>query len=168
VLRTWRDEDLEPFAALNADERVMEFFRAPLTRAESDAFAASIRARFASEGFGLWAVEIADSQEFIGFTGLARPSFDAPFVPCVEVGWRLAFAAWGHGYATEAARVAIEDGFTRLGLAEIVSFTARENVRSQRVMQRLGMEFAEYFEHPNFPPCHSLRPHVRYVLSTSR
>jgi len=143
----------------------MEHFPAPLTRAESDAFAALIRVRFAAERFGLWAVEIAGAAPFIGFVGLAVPSFEATFTPCVEVGWRLAFDAWGHGYATEAAHAVLHDGFTRVGLDEIVSFTARVNVRSQRVMERLGMRFAQTFDHPRLPEGHPLRPHVLYRLS---
>jgi RimJ/RimL family protein N-acetyltransferase len=143
----------------------MEHFPAPLTRAESAAFAALIRVRFATDGYGLWAVEVAGNAPFIGFVGLAAPSFDASFTPCTEIGWRLAFDAWGHGYATEAARAVLRDGFTRVGLDEIVSFTATENVRSQRVMQRLGMRFSETFEHPRLPEGHRLRPHVLYRIT---
>jgi RimJ/RimL family protein N-acetyltransferase len=145
----------------------MEYFPAPLSRAESDAFAALIAARFAADGWGLWAVEIAGGMPFAGFVGLAVPSFEATFTPCVEIGWRLAYDAWGHGYATEAARVVLADGFTRVGLEEIVSFTAALNERSQRVMQRLGMTFAGTFEHPRLPAGHPLRPHVLYRISRS-
>ena len=143
----------------------MEHFPAPLSRAESDAFAALIRVRFATDGYGLWAVETIDDGRFIGFVGFGVPSFDADFTPCVEIGWRLAFDAWGHGYATEAARAALHDGCTRVGLDEIVSFTATVNERSQRVMQRLGMHFAETFEHPRLPAGHRLRPHVLYRIT---
>lgn len=150
TLRPWRDSDRAPFAALNADPAVMEHFPAPLSREESDTLADRISASLAAKGWGLWAVETPD-QDFVGFVGLSEPSFEAPFTPCVEVGWRLARAAWRKGYATEAARAAVDFGFTQLGLAEIVSFTTVSNGPSQRVMQRLGMTHdpAEDFTHPN-------------------
>lgn len=166
VLRRWQSHDLTPFAALNADPVVMEHFPAPLTRAESDLLVKRIEAAFDVEGTGLWAVEVADTGAFAGFVGLCRVSFPAPFGPAVEVGWRLARETWGHGYATEAARAAIADGFERLGLPEIVSFTATVNLRSQAVMERLGMrrDPAEDFDHPNIEPGHRLRRHVLYRL----
>src|SRR6185312_10270137 len=116
LLRPWRDADLAPFAALNADPRVMEFFPRPLDRAESDALAARIRTGLAGREFGLWAVEVPGVAEFIGFVGLSETRFEADFTPCVEVGWRLAHEHWGRGYATEAARAALEFGFGPLGL----------------------------------------------------
>ncbi|MDA0563478.1 GNAT family N-acetyltransferase [Streptomonospora sp. S1-112] len=166
ILRPWRPEDREPFARLNADPRVMEHFPAPLTRAQSDALADRIEARMAAEGFGLWAVEVAATGAFIGFTGLSRPAFTAHFTPAVEVGWRLAHHAWGQGCATEAATAAVHHGFTRAGLGEIVSFTAVDNLRSQAVMRRLGMtrDPADDFDHPDLPPGHRLRRHVLYRL----
>lgn len=162
VLRRWREDDKEPFAALNADPVVMEHFPATLTREESDTFVERIEAAFEERGFGLWAVE-ADGV-FIGFTGLQVPRFTAHFTPCVEIGWRLARSAWGHGYATEAARAALEHGFGTLGLTEVVSFTAVPNVRSQAVMRRLGMtrDPGEDFDHPVLPEGHPLRRHVLY------
>ena len=167
VLRRWRDADRAPFAELNADRRVMAHMPSPLTRTESDALAARIDGGFAREGLGLWALELPGVAPFIGFTGLSIPGFCAPFTPCVEVGWRLARAHWGAGYATEAARGAIQDGFARLGLAEIVSFTASGNERSRRVMERLGMRraAAEDFDHPRLGPEHPLARHVLYRLS---
>ena len=189
VLRRWREADLAPFAALNADPVVMEFLPAPLTRAESDAMVARIEATFDERGFGLWAVEVAEVTEgaeeagvaevaemaetgpavgtFAGFVGLWPTSFDAHFTPAVEVGWRLARPHWGRGYATEAARVALADGFARLAPAEIVSFTAVVNRRSQRVMARLGMtrDPADDFDHPRLPLGHRLRRHVLYRLA---
>ncbi|MBV2366287.1 GNAT family N-acetyltransferase [Streptomonospora nanhaiensis] len=166
LLRPWRAADREPFARLNADPRVMEHFPAPLTRAESDALADRIEAGLAANGFGLWAVEVAGTGAFIGFTGLSRPGFSAHFTPAVEVAWRLARHAWGRGYATEAATAAVHHGFTRAGLSEIVSFTARENHRSQAVMRRLGMtrDPADDFDHPALPPGHRLTRHVLYRL----
>ncbi|WP_310738109.1 GNAT family N-acetyltransferase [Microbispora sp. H10949] len=162
VLRRWREEDKEPFAALNADPVVMEHFPATLTREESDTFVERIEAAFDERGFGLWAVE-ADGV-FIGFTGLQVPRFAAHFTPCVEIGWRLARSAWGHGYATEAARASLEHGFGTLGLTEVVSFTAVPNLRSQAVMRRLGMtrDPGEDFDHPVLPEGHPLRRHVLY------
>lgn len=164
LLRAWGESDLAPFAALNADPEVMRHFPGPMSRAESDDQAARIRAAFDGADVGLWAVE-ADG-EFIGFTGLSRPRFTAPFTPAVEVGWRLARHAWGHGYATEAARAAVSDGFGRVGLAEIVSFTAPANERSRAVMRRIGMtrDMGGDFEHPALPPGHPLRLHVLYRL----
>lgn len=166
VLRPWTDGDLAPFAALNADPSVMAFFPKTLDRAESDALAASIREHFARHGFGVWAVQAPGVADFVGFVGLAVPAFQASFMPCVEIGWRLAAAWWGRGYATEAARAALAFGFKTLCLAEIVSFTVHNNLPSWRVMDRLGMTHApaDDFEHPNLPPGHRLRPHVLYRL----
>lgn len=167
LLRQWREEDLEPFAALNADHETMRHFVAPLSRAESDAFAEHIRRQLEEQGWGLWAVEVADGPSFIGFVGLARPSFEEHFTPAVEVGWRLAREHWGCGYATEAGRAAVAHGFEELGLDEIVSFTSPRNEPSWRVMERLGMSHdpADDFEHPRVPVGHPLRPHVLYRLS---
>lgn len=164
LLRRWRDDDRAPFAALNADPRVTEFLPAPLSRADSDALVDRIEAHFAAHGFGLWAVEVPGEIPFAGFVGLAVPAFEAAFTPCVEVGWRLAAACWGHGYASEGARAALAFGFAQLALAEIVSFTVPANVRSRRVMERLGMtrDPADDFDHPALPDGHPLRRHVLY------
>jgi len=167
VLRRWREADRAPFAALNADAEVMEHYPAPLTRAESDDFVDRIEEHFAREGWGLWAAEVAGTGAFAGYVGLWPATFPAPFTPAVEVGWRLARPHWGHGHATEGARAAVADGFARLDLDEIVSFTAVGNDRSQRVMQKLGMtqDPADDFDHPNLPEGHRLRPHVLYRLA---
>ena len=164
LLRGFTDADREPFAALNADPRVMEHFPEPLTRERSDAFVDRIAAHWAEQGWGLWALERRDTGQFIGFTGLWPVGFDAPFEPRTEVGWRLAAEHWGHGFATEAARAALAFGFDVLGRAEIVSFTSRLNLRSQAVMRRIGMrhEPAWDFDHPSVPPGSPLRPHVTY------
>ena len=166
VLRRWRADDLEPFAALNADPKVMEHFPSTLDRPASDALAAAADAAFDRHAFGLWAVEVAATGVFIGFTGLAVPRFEARFTPAVEVGWRLARSAWGHGYATEAATAALDDGFGRVGLSDIVSFTSVLNLRSQAVMRRLGMTHnaADDFDHPNLPAGNRLRRHVLYRI----
>jgi ribosomal-protein-alanine N-acetyltransferase len=167
LLRSWRAADREPFAALNADPRVMEHFVQPLTRQASDAFADRIEARFAEDGWGLWAVEVKGGAPFIGFVGLARQTFEAPFTPCVEVGWRLAVDSWGHGYAPEAARAALAFAFDELGLDEVVSMTSHGNHKSQRVMEKIGMtrDPADDFEHPNVPVGHPIRAHVLYRIS---
>jgi RimJ/RimL family protein N-acetyltransferase len=165
-LRQWRDTDLEPFARMNADARVMEHFPAPLDRGASDAFAGRLRAEIAERGYGLWAVELRNTGEFIGFTGLRVPAILLPIGPCVEIGWRLAADHWGQGHASEAARAVLAYGFATLGLDEIVSFTALPNVRSQAVMQRIGMTYrGETFEHPGLAPGHRLRTHCLYRLS---
>lgn len=170
LLRRWRDEDRAPYAALNADPEVTATLAGPLTRAESDAMVDRIEAGFAEQGFGLWALERLDTGDFVGFTGLSVPGFEAPFLPAVEVGWRLARAAWGHGFATEAARAAVDDGFTRVGLPEVVSFTAESNHRSRAVMERIGMthDAGEDFDHPRLPAGHPLRRHVLYRLAAPR
>jgi RimJ/RimL family protein N-acetyltransferase len=167
LLRRWREADREPFAALNADPAVMEHFPATMSRAESDGLVDRIEAAFEERGFALWAVEVAVDGGFAGFVGLAQVRFEARFTPAVEVGWRLARERWGRGYATEAARAVIAFGFEEVGLEEIVSFTAPVNVRSWRVMERLGMtrDPAGDFDHPAVPPGHPLRRHVLYRLA---
>ena len=166
LLRRWQPEDRVPFAALNGDPEVMQHFPRPLSRPDSDAMIERIEATFDAHGFGLFAVEECGSGAFIGFVGLWPTGFDAHFTPAVEVGWRLARHAWGSGYATEAARAAVTDGFARLGLAEIVSFTAVVNERSQRVMAKIGMTHdpTDDFDHPSLPVGHRLERHVLYRL----
>lgn len=163
--RAWTATDRDRFAALNADAEVMRHLPAPLTRAQSDDFVDRIEARFAEHGFGLWALD-APGLGFVGFVGLWWAAFPAPFTPALEVGWRLSRAAWGHGFAPEAARAAVADGFARMALAEIVSFTWEGNTASRRVMEKIGMtrDPAEDFAHPNLPAGHRLRPHVLYRL----
>lgn len=163
LLRAWRDDDLAPFARLNADPEVMRWLGGPQPPAASDALAARIRRTM--DDIGLWAVEIPDEAAFIGFVGLQVPSFEAEFTPCVEVGWRLARAYWGHGYATEAATASLAYAFGTLGYDEIVSFTVVGNVRSRRVMERLGMSEEREFDHPSLPRGHELERHVLYRIS---
>lgn len=164
LLRGWKPEDREPFAALNADPQVMEHFPGLYSREESDRMVARIEEHFRERGFGLWAVEVVGIAPFAGFVGLSVPRFEAHFTPCVEAGWRLAAEHWGHGYASEGARAALEFGFGALGLKEIVSFTVPENDRSRRVMEKIGMrhDAAGDFEHPVLPEGHRLRRHVLY------
>jgi RimJ/RimL family protein N-acetyltransferase len=167
VLRRWRPADRAPFAALNADPVVMAWFPATLTTAQSDALADAIETHHAAHGFGLWAVDIPGVAPFAGYVGLAVPGFTAPFTPCVEIGWRLAAAHWGHGYATEAARAVLDHAWDVVGLDELVSFTTAGNARSRAVMERLGMQRdpAEDFAHPRLPEGHPLRPHVLYRIA---
>lgn len=169
VLRAWRAEDREPFARLNADAEVMRHLPAPLTREQSDAMIGRIEAAFAQRGWGWFAVEVPGVAPFVGAVGLSVPRYDAPFMPCVEVGWRLAREHWGRGYATEAARAAVAFGFSRLGLAEIVSFTVPANVRSIAVMRRIGMtrDPSGDFDHPALPEGHPLRRHVLHRIRPS-
>jgi RimJ/RimL family protein N-acetyltransferase len=165
-LRQWRESDFEPFAALNADPQVMQFFPRPLSREESDSMAEKLRALIEERGWGLWAVEVPGVAPFIGSVGLHLTSPALPFPPCVEIGWRLAAAYWGQGYATEGARGALRVGFEQLELPEIVSFTSVINQRSRAVMERLGMQHrGETFEHPSVSVGSPLRPHVLYRLS---
>ena len=166
TLRRWRTADREPFARLNADPEVMRYFVRPLAREDSDAFVDRIEASFDEFGYGPWAVERRDDGAFLGFTGLLVQTFEAPFTPCVEVGWRFDRFAWGHGYATEAGRAAIRFGFEDAALGEILSWTSARNTRSIAVMERLGMrrDPAEDFDHPRVPMGNPDRRHVLYRL----
>lgn len=166
LMRPWRTDDYPAFAALNADRRVANWLGGPLAREASDLLADRISAHIDEHGWGLWALELPGKNGFIGFTGLSRPRFDAAFTPCVEVGWRIEFNHWGRGYATEAARMALQFGFSTLSLPEIVSFTTTDNVRSRAVMERVGMSHdpGDDFEHPGLPEGHPQRPHVLYRL----
>jgi RimJ/RimL family protein N-acetyltransferase len=164
LLRRWRPADREPFALLNADLEVVQWLSGPLSRAESDAFVDRIEAGFEERGWGLWAVEERSSERFLGYTGLAPVGFESHFTPAVEIGWRLAREAWGHGFATEAARAAMAHAFDTLALGEVVSFTVPGNARSRAVMERLGMlrDAADDFDHPLLPAGDPLRRHVLY------
>jgi RimJ/RimL family protein N-acetyltransferase len=168
-LRSWHHADLQSFAAMNADPKVCEFLPSTLTFEESRNFLQRIRAHHKKHGFGLWAIELKDGESFIGFTGLYIPSLEAHFTPCIEVGWRLAFSHWGKGYATEAAQAALAFGFMRLGLREIVAYTAAVNHRSRAVMERLSMTYnpSDDFDHPALPIGHRLRRHVLHRIEAS-
>lgn len=168
-LRQWRESDREPFAAMNADPVVMEFFPALQSKAASDASIDAWQSQFATQGWSNWAAELIGSGQFVGFVGLSVPRRVLPFSPCVEVGWRLAPFHWGKGLATEAARGALRVGFERLALDEIVSFTSIGNHRSRKVMQRIGMRDAlQDFEHPGIPEGHPLRLHCLYRIGRSQ
>jgi RimJ/RimL family protein N-acetyltransferase len=164
VLRRWRDSDLAPFAALNSDQTAMRFMPGTMTLDETRAMVGRIRDHFEAYGFGAWAVEAPGVAPFIGFVGLQHVTFDAPFVPAVEIGWRLLPAYWGRGFATEAATAALRYGFEELNLDQIVSFTVPANKPSWSVMERIGMvrDFGGDFDHPRLAEGHPLRRHILY------
>jgi ribosomal-protein-alanine N-acetyltransferase len=167
LLRRWTDADLEPFAAMNADPIVMQHMQGPMSDEASDAFANRIEAHWDEHGWGLWAVEVPGVASFIGYVGLWPADYVAPGM--VEVGWRLATSHWGNGYATEAARASLRFGFEDVGLEEIVSFTVPQNIRSRRVMERIGLlrDSARDFDHPRVDPVAypHLVAHVMYRLT---
>ncbi len=165
IMRRWQDSDRAPFADLNGDAETMRYFPGLLDRAASDALIDTIEERFEQQGYGMWALEVAQTGQFIGFTGLNPMPADVPGAGGVEVGWRLARQAWHQGYATEAARAALDVAFAGVGLTEIWSMTAVLNEPSQAVMRRLGLTFSAFFEHPRMPVGSSLRPHVAYWLA---
>jgi RimJ/RimL family protein N-acetyltransferase len=165
LMRRWVESDREPFAALNADRETMKYFPATMDRAASDAFVEVVEARFEHQGYGLWALEVTDTGQFIGFTGLNPMPDDVPGAGGVEVGWRLAKYAWHLGYATEAAKAALDVAFRGVGLAEIWSMTAVLNEASQAVMRRIGLTEVARFDHPRIQIGDPLRPHVTYHLS---
>lgn len=167
ILREWRESDCEPFARMNCDPAVMEHFPALLSREESDALVDRAEAHLQQHGFGPWAAELRETQEFIGYVSLFIPQFEAAFTPCVEIGWRLARKHWGEGLATEGARALVRHGFEILKLPEVVSFTVPGNLRSVRVMEKLGMSRnpTEDFDHPSLPEGHPLQRHVLYRLT---
>ncbi len=166
ILRRWLDSDREPFAQMNSDAVVMEHFPALLSREESDALVDCAETHHIQHGFGPWAAELNETGEFIGYVGLFTPRFEAAFTPCVEIGWRLAGEYWGRGLATEGARAVVDHAFHHLALAELVSFTVPANLRSRRVMEKLGMAYDPHddFDHPSIPEGHPMRRHVLYRL----
>ena len=170
-MREWGESDKAPYAALNADPLVMEHFPSTLTREQSDEMVERMRARWGETGYGLWAVEVKASGEFIGFIGLAAPPWETAFTPCVEVGWRLARESWGHGYAPEGATAALDFGFTHVELPrdEIVSFTTTGNLKSRRVMEKIGLTHdpGDDFDHPMLPDWAGRR-HVLYRITRER
>lgn len=171
LLRGWREADKARYALINADPEVMRHFPSTLTREQSDRMVDRITALWDANSYGLWAVERLDTGMFIGFVGLAPPTWQAAFTPCVEVGWRLASAHWGHGFAPEAALAALAFGFEHVELPndEIVSFTTKQNVKSQRVMQKIGLHLdpAREFDHPLTPGWVEQR-HVFYCIDRAQ
>lgn len=163
-LRALRDDDIDAFATMHADPRMMQFLAAPLSRAESEAALLRIVASTRKHGIGPWAVEVRDRAVFIGLVGLARSELEVSFAPCVEIAWRLASEYWGQGYASEAALASLEFAFKTLGLNEVLAWTTPSNSASRRVMEKIGMvrDPAEDFDHPRLPAGHPLRRHVLY------
>lgn len=164
-LRHWKTEDLVYFAKMNADPRVMHYFPSTLSEKESNILAKKIEKEFTEKPYGLYAVEIPNQASFIGFVGLHYQDFDAPFTPCIEIGWRLSFPYWNKGYATEAAKAVLSFAFTTLKIPEIASFTAKINTPSIRVMKKIGMQKSLEFVHPKLPDKHPLKMHVLYQIS---
>ncbi len=164
-LREWKEEDKDLFFRLNSDPRVMEFMPKLLSKKESDYFVERIKTKFKKDGYSFLAVELIETQILIGLIGLSIPEFDACFTPCVEIGWRLAYDYWGKGYATEGAKASLNYGFQELNLSEIVSFTVPKNLRSRKVMERIGMKFIDEFEHPLLPEGYPLKKHVLYKIT---
>ncbi len=168
ILRQWKEDDYSSFAALNADSSVMEFFQNQLSRAESDKMANKIRSLITERGWGLWAVELKETCEFMGFTGLHIPTAALPFSPCVEVGWRLKKKFWGHGYAPEAAKESLKFAFNNLELDEVVSFATLHNSKSHSVMRKIGMSNSnQNFMHPDIDDGSPLKEHVLFKISKS-
>lgn len=167
ILRPWKAEDFETFASLNADEKVMEYFPSTLIREESDKMAKRMQTHIEEKGWGWWAVSVQGGADFIGYIGLGaleKETFPVPFVPAVEIGWRLAYKHWGNGYAPEGALACLQFGFEQLNLPEIVAFTAVQNKRSRTVMEKIGMHYSpeDDFDHPKIQEGHPLRGHVLY------
>lgn len=165
ILRKWCKADVDLFAEMNADPRVMHYFPSTLSYEQSAQLVERMKTHFDEYGFGLWAIEIKDQGRFAGFIGLAVPQFSAYFTPCVEIGWRLAVPFWNQGYASEGATAALAFGFTQCNLKEIVSFTAPANVASRRVMEKIGMSYIDNFDHPALPDGDPLKRHVLYSIN---
>lgn len=165
ILRDWKKTDLEPFCQMNADERVMTYFPKTLTKEDTSTFYETILTEFKEYGFGLYAVEVKETHEFIGFIGFHRATFESEFTPCVEIGWRLKADAWGKGYATEGAKACLKYGFEHLGFSDIYSFTAEINTPSSHVMKKIGMKLLKTFNHPRVDEHSSLYKHVLFHIS---
>jgi len=163
-LRRWTEDDYLPFAKMNKDKEVMQYFPSLLTDEETTAMINRINLHFEKHGFGLFALEKLSTKEFIGYTGFMVPSFESSFTPCVEIGWRLRKEDWGKGYATEAAKACLRYGFEVLGFKKIYSFTSTINLRSEKVMQSIGMIKEGEFDHPKIALDHPLCRHVLYTI----
>jgi RimJ/RimL family protein N-acetyltransferase len=166
LLRAWKDEDLLPFFQMNQDPKVMEYFPSLWSMEMVSSFVNNMKIQLAEKSYTLWAVEEKSSGQFIGFIGLNCPAWEASFTPCVEIGWRLAAAFWGKGYATEGAKAALDYAFKRLQLQEVVAFTVPDNIRSRRVMEKIGMihDVDGDFMHPKVDPLHPFARHVFYSI----
>lgn len=167
ILRKWQKEDAEPFATINQDPRVLKYLSGPLTQVETEAKMQLFNQQIDKQGFGWFACELAEDKQLIGCVGLSIPNFEAQFMPCVEIGWRLALGSWGKGYATEAAKACLDFGFNEKGLEEIVAFTVRENIKSRKVMERLGMQYDAQgdFQHTDLAKDDPKSWHVLYRIT---
>ena len=168
ILRQWRQSDAQPYVKLNADPDVMEYFPSIKTPGETLAQIDRISDYIDQKGFGFFAVERKDNRQLIGFTGVCEPGFNAHFTPCIEIGWRLSKENWGQGFATEAALACLDFGFGKLQFSEIYSFTSIHNNRSEKVMQRIGMNKTGEFDHPLIADGHWLKRHVVYKISSPK
>ena len=168
ILRQWEEEDFHPFSEMCRDKDVMAHFPKLLTKEESDPMVRRLQSLIAERGWGLWAVEIPRQRKFVGCVGLHIPKDSLPFSPCVEIGWRLAKAYWGMGYATEAAKASLRYAFTHLDLDEVVSFTTVGNIRSRAVMKKIGMLYVEHFAHPDLAAADPLCAHVLFKISRAQ
>ncbi|MFH7767462.1 GNAT family N-acetyltransferase [Acinetobacter sp. BSP-28] len=168
ILRAWKNSDLKPFYALNCNPEVMRYFPDCLTRAQSDALAHRFQGLIETQAWGVWAIELKQTGEFIGFTGLHAQPRQFTFSPCTEIAWRLEQKYWGNGFATEAATACLNFAFDSLNLKQIVAFTAAQNIKSQAVMQRLGMQFKDYFNHPALDDSSPLQRHVLYQIAAAQ
>jgi RimJ/RimL family protein N-acetyltransferase len=165
-LRRWIETDTQPFIEMNSDPHVMKYFPKLLTEEETLLMIQRIHNGFEKNGFGLFVVENKQTQEFLGFTGFSVPVFESFFTPCIEIGWRYKKQAWGQGFATEAANACLQYGFSQLGFDKIVSFTAAINIKSEKLMQRIGMNKINEFEHPNIEKTHPVCRHVLYEIAS--
>jgi ribosomal-protein-alanine N-acetyltransferase len=162
--RNWKESDKPVFAEMNADPDVMKYFVNSLNIAQSNAFAERIQKQINEKKYGLWAVELKENKQFIGFIGYNYTDFPSDFTPCIEIGWRLHKAFWDNGYATEGAKACLNYGFNVLNLNEIYSFTSFINKKSQKIMQKIGMKKVKEFNHPNVPDTNVLNRHVLYRI----
>lgn len=168
LFRDWKEADLEVFRQMNKDPLVMKYFPKVLLEEETDSFYQRIQDEIKTSGYGLYAVEVKKTKEFIGYIGFHKAGFPSFFTPCIEIGWRLSSMAWGKGYATEGAKACLDYGFTRLHLDEIFSFTAAVNLPSEKVMKKIGMKKETEFFHPSVPEDSPLSRHVLYSISKGK
>ncbi|MEC0329106.1 GNAT family N-acetyltransferase [Paenibacillus macerans] len=166
--RDWKEADIEPFSRLNADDQVMKYFPKTLSAEETNLFYNSIESEFMEYGFGRYAVEVKENNDFIGFIGFHRATFETDFTPCIEIGWRLKKEAWGKGYATEGAAACLQYGFNTLGFDEVYSFTADINEPSKKVMIKIGMSFVKMFLHPRVDEYSPLSKHVLFHIKAKQ
>ena len=164
ILRDWQEEDIENLIAMNEDADVMKYFPHTLSKKESLDFYNAIQEEFRAKGYGLYAVEVKETAEFIGFIGFHKATFPSDFTPCIEIGWRLKKSAWNQGYATEGAKACLQYGCDTLHFKQIYSFTACINTPSEKVMKNIGMHYVKNFHHPRVDMSSPLKEHVLYEL----